>query len=389
MKQDRYTVFDEARVAQKTPVIDLNAVHGLSLLRDDQQTSGTGAVTDVQSEFRVRHQAAGDFARLSSASRGRYQPGTIGEVGIGMRLDTIPTTGDFEIIWGYFDMQMDAGTNTQNIENGMVFGIDQNGEFIAVYKAGTEIEKVYSDNWNGRDADAHNLTEGTIFQIDFLYYGYGTIKFKYVESNAGKQETRVLHTFSNTGGTTVDNTNLQVGGYVKSTDSTDDFSLYLAGRQFNVVGNYTPQRRLNSVRNDGVATNTTTFVPVASVRKRFSRREVASNVFGFDLISTTDAYVQIRYNSTLTGATFTALDEQPADETGLEQDTSATAIDTATGIKLFEGVVTGGGGSQKTSLSSVTDLPVDVPDEGIITLTAKAVDTGGTVTGVLKMQEVF
>lgn len=389
MKQDRYTVFDEARVAGKTPIIELNAIYGLSGLRDDQQTSGTGAVTSTPSEFRVRHQAAGDFARLASSSRGRYQPGTIGEVGLGIRLSAIPTNGDFEAVWGLFDMGLSGGSNTENIQDGMVFGIDGTGKFIAVYDGGTEVAKIYSENWNGRDAKGFDLTDGVIFQIDYLYYGYGTIVFKYIESNSSNQETRVLHTYNVTGGTTVENTNLQVGGYVKSSNSTDDFSLYIGGRQYNVVGNYKPNKRINTARNSGVSTTTTEFTPIVSVRKKSSRRKIASELDGFNILSTTDAYVQIRLNSTLTGATFGSLDEQPDSDTGLEQDTSATAINTATGTKLYEGIVAGGANKQSTSLTSLDNLPLDTPDEGVITLSAKAIDTGGEVDGILQIQEIF
>lgn len=86
-----------------------------------------------------------------------------------------------------------------------------------------------------------------------------------------------------------------------------------------------------------------------------------------------------RFNSPSTTPTFSDFDEQSDDETSLQLDTSADSIDTSTGVKVFEFLVSGSGTGSTTAPTDISEIPVDVPDEGEITIAAKSL-TGGSVT---------
>jgi hypothetical protein len=133
--------FSEKRIAERTPVISLDGSQPLSLLRDRQQTSGSGAVTDEGSEFRVRHSGSGDFARCASQARGIYVPGVPAEVGIGIRTDfEANELSDDEVAeWGYFDMVLSGDSDTETVNNGLLFGVDANGLYVRVVKNGSEV----------------------------------------------------------------------------------------------------------------------------------------------------------------------------------------------------------------------------------------------------------
>lgn len=385
------TVFNEKLFAERTPIIELNGAYPVSDLRDDQQTSGSGAITDSGSEFRVRHQASEDFARLASASRGRYQPGNSAECGIGVRFDSVPTSGDFVAYWGYFDMELDGNNNNkETIKNGIVFGVDKDGTFVEMIKDGVSQDKVYQGNFNIRNSDL-KLKDGNIFQIEFTYYGYGPIKFQYLEtSEDGVREVYDLHVMQRKGATTLSNSNLQVGGLVKSSNTGEDFSMFIGGRQFAIIGDYRPRSRTNSefVTTSGDTVGTSGFTPIISFRRKASRRETAVAVLGFDVSNNTDQIIEIRVKGTLTNASFGDLSNQVSGETALEVDTSATDIDTTTGVQVYQLYAPSTGNKNTFKATQTGELFVDVPDEANITFSSKAVSTDGDISINPRIEEV-
>lgn len=73
--------FDELTVSQKTPIVELTSVYGLSSLRDAVTTAGSGTVTNNATEYNLSNTAIGiDSAILESVLRGRYEPGFAGKL---------------------------------------------------------------------------------------------------------------------------------------------------------------------------------------------------------------------------------------------------------------------------------------------------------------------
>ena len=94
--------FSELRVSQRTPLIELTSVYGLSNLRDIVTVTGAGSVGSNNSEFQLSTIASGiDSATLQSSERGRYEPGYAAEAGIGIRLP-LPPIGNQVCRWGSF-----------------------------------------------------------------------------------------------------------------------------------------------------------------------------------------------------------------------------------------------------------------------------------------------
>ena len=391
--------FQERRVAERTPVLNLNGAQPLSRLRDEVQETTNGLVTDEDSTFRVRHNSAGDLARIASAGRGVYVPGTPAEVGIGIRTDFAANqlSGDAVAEWGYFDMQTSSG-DPQKILDGFLFGVDNTGLYIRVVKNGTTVHKTYSKKWNISRVRGLNLKDGSIYQVDFSYYGFGLIVFQRIvaQDGWGNQLVENVHSVRLRGETSITNPNLQVGGIVSGTNNGDDFSIYVAGRQFSVVGKFIPRRRVTAAEADvsggAISISTSSYTPFLSFQRKENFRRLATQIFGLTAQTDVNAYVQVRVHkpsdNALTGADFQPVPETIAAETAVNRDVSATAVDTTVGYKAFMDALEGGKGSKEGDPTNLEGLFADIPDEGIITFCAKAISTNGSlIYGVGKVEE--
>ena len=386
-----FTGFQEQRTAEKTPIIELNGSLPLSDLRDEQQTSGSGSVSDNEAEYELDHTASGDFVRLASASRGRYQPGTIAEVGVGIRFNSSPpTSGDYTARWGLFDMEHNSGSNQETINNGILWGRDKTDNFVEVIRSGTSIHKTYQGKWNGEDI-SYDLTEGRIFELDYSFYGYNIIRWLFVAGDTTDEQSdvKVVHTFKPSQQTSLANTNLQVGAVLKSSSTTGQFKVNVGGRQYNVVGQYRPRTRTTAESATGVTVGTSGWTQLLSFQKKSGFRQIAVDFQGFIANSSSDIVVRtIRDPSLDSNASFGSLTEIPTGETALEKDTSAT--DATGGRKTPTTIIPGGSTGQETkSKDAAGEVPVDVVDEGILTIEAQAIDSEATVDLVGKMKEFW
>ena len=111
-------------------------------------------------------------------------------------------------------------------------------------------------------------------------------------------------------------------------------------------------------------------MPTISFRRKAifpdgSNRNNSVNVqiHSFDILASGDLRWQLRYGSTLTGATFGNISDTPTSETCCQSDVSATAINTTTGIKLMSGFAKGG------QHSAQQRFPVDTVLNGISPVT--------------------
>lgn len=200
---DKYAnQFDEIEVEERTPIIDLLAINPLSELREEWQNT-----TTMPTEHKISTSAnTNDTGYLETEERGQYTSGFQVQSGTGIRLPTAPT-GDSIVRWGYYDVD-----GSGNPQNGFYFGVDSTGIFVARANAGS-VEKVYQDSWNrdrlnGDDGSSGpnpsgltlDLADGQVFQIEFVYYGYGSIEMQVlVDQTASDQDSNseivTVHTF--------------------------------------------------------------------------------------------------------------------------------------------------------------------------------------------------
>lgn len=373
--------FSENVTVQRTPLIELNSAYGLSAIRDIQTVTGSGAISaSTTGEILLSTGAtATSTARLDSAERLRYLPGYGAEIGVGIRIPTAPT-GNQELKWG---MRNPGATE------GLYFGIDATGFYVATLRGGTET-KVRQTAFNvdkldgtGPSGLALDLTAGNIFQVEFTWYGYGQIKFEIVKVVDDVQQHITMHQITPSGATSVQSPNLPIFALADNGGDAADIDMYVGGRQGSVVGAYAPKFRTTGQERTGVTTSTTS-VPLVSFRNKtgFEDRSIRLDAATVES-ATNDHIFEVYINPTLTGASWVNPTNKTAAETAVETDVSATALSGGTLIHSFYGEA--GGGSKTEQTSAIIDF--DVPENQIITLAARTVTGGGTATSFFSIKE--
>ncbi|MDQ0656161.1 collagen-like protein [Paenibacillus sp. W2I17] len=383
--------FNELRTNEKTPIIELTSVYGLSNLRDIVLTLGDATVGSNNTEFQLTTTISGsDIAILQSSERGRYESGLAGEIGIGARLPA-PPTGTQVVRWGAFDDQ-----------NGLFFGQSvANGIFVAIRRASVDTI-IPQTSWNvdkldgtGPSGATLSLSKGNIFQIVFTWYGYGVIEFRVVipDPTTLAQEVIIVHRFSPNGQTSLTDPNLPLRAEIFNNGTESELNLFVGGRQYSVLGKYNPVFRVTSERRTVTATGSLT--PILSFQRKTSfppgsgrANSVSVKLESIDLITTDDIYYQIILGGTINGGFVnfpTATTNIPTSETALLINNTLTTI--ADGQVLLQGLVAGVAGSVRISASSSL-LDFQLPDSEIVTL-AVANLSGGTnpVTATFSLTE--
>ncbi|MFW5980291.1 MAG: carboxypeptidase-like regulatory domain-containing protein [Halanaerobiales bacterium] len=384
--------FDEVITNEKSPLIELDTPYGLSKLRNFVVEENGASVSNNGIEFILETDAqTNSRGVLDSARRGRYQPGTAGELGIAVRLPSNPT-GSQEARWGYFDDN-----------NGAYFGIDDTGLFITVRREGVDT-KTYQQNWNADSLDGSgpsgltlDISKGNIFQILYTCYGYGVTNYRVLlvdENNV--QRTVTVHRFKPDGETSFGDPNLPIRGEILNGDSSSQaYTMYIAGRQYHVVGRYLPIRRITSERNLELSVDTT-LSPAISFRRKedfpVTGRKNSVNVMiqSFDIISDTDLIYEILFAPELDGANFGTPTNTSADETAVESDVTATFKDGGSpGELIFSGLVSGTAQGPFASSQFARVGLEDIVFTGIqpVTLAVRTISGNGEVSIIFRVKE--
>lgn len=384
-------------VTNRHALVELSGAYPLSDARDKTREVGTGSVTATTTgEYRVRHQTGGDEATLLTARHGRYVPGFGAEAGIGMRLEGELTDASSLAEVGYFTEDASG-----NVEDGFFIGEDANGAYIRVVKEGTQTHFAYqNDNINDGpwNITGHKLATplaysgGRVYQIRFPYYGYGLVEFYIVQSATGdtSQEPLLVHTYKSDAGTSVANPNLQTGVRVRGANGTDDFSAYISGRKFHILGGYRPHQRVTTEVVEGVSVGATK-IPLISFRRKGGLFDhITLSPGGFDgIVTSNDVVMSLRVGSDITGGTAPVWGDptnHPAAETALEVDTTADDVDTNTGAQVWTGLVAAGQGNSGGAVN-IAALNIEIPDDAILTLCARALAGTATVSAALRVIE--
>jgi hypothetical protein len=318
------TIFEEKLVALRTSQMNFKPTWGATTYRYKKVVTGTGAsASELNGEFDLQTgTATTNVSSLETNQRGQYQAGSMGQFGAGFRIPTAPT-GTQYAKWGYSDFT----------ESGFYYGIDATGFFVAYLTSGVET-KIYQTDWNEDKLDGSGESglslipaNGSITQIDFTWYGYGSIKFSFLIFNTITLKTQkiVAHTVKINGSASIVDPNqplkFEVGN---GASSTTDFGIFIGGHQFSIIDGFsTPQKRLSSelLSKYTTATNTN-WQPLIAFRKKatFNGRPNSVNVFLENLTVSADGEMEVRITrggttSNLTWANPTGL---AATETGVE-----------------------------------------------------------------------
>lgn len=379
------TPYDELVTINKTTLIELKSIYGISDLRDDIIKTGDGDVTNNLREFELNISGTSSTARISSRERGRYISGKSAEYGIGIRTSVSSVSGDTEFKWGAL-----------NDTNGMYFGMDSDGLYVAILDDGDEL-KIYQENWNvdrldGTGLSGENLdtTSGNIFNVIFSWYGYGTIDYVVKVKTEDGIKNIVCHRYIVDDKTSVQNPNLPISALVEQTTSSNDVSIFLGGRQFSVLGSYTPSYRVTSdyVLNKSVPTLSTNPTPIMAFKQKSLMRAVNGKFSGIDISTNNQIIFEIYISdeSQLTGASWETPTRKLPGETAFEVDKSATAFDITDGNILYRDFVEGGQGKRRVQ-RDIGELLVDIPEGKILVVTAFATESTASVDTLTRIRE--
>lgn len=372
------SMFDRLQTAEASPQFNYTSNYGISAYRDVISTLGSGAVTNTEGFYQVATAASANAsATLDTAERGKLFPGNSFEAGVSVRIPIAPN-GTQKATWGYFDGS-----------NGAYFGQDATGVFIAVLNSGVEIFKVYQSSWNvdrlngsGPSRLTLNTMDGNMFQIRYGYE-YGIIEFRIVFVNSlNFQQIVVCHRQNHgTNAVLLSDPNQVIRVRVDNGGTGGSFSVNVRGRYYAILGPTVPTNRITSESRLNMTISAGPLVPTISFRRKAifpdgSNRNNSVNVQinSFDILASADLRWQLRYGSTLTGATFGNISDTPTSETCCQSDVSATAINTTTGIKLMSGFAKGGQNSAQQR------FPIDTVLNGISPVTLAITSLSGNAT---------
>jgi len=378
------TVFNEQKVALRSSQMNFKPTWGVTTYRYKKITTGTGALAaETNGEFRLQTgTTAANISSIETNQRGQYQSGTMGQVGIGVRLPVAPT-GTQYAKWGYSDLA----------NNGFYFGQDATGIYVAYITGGVET-KTYQANWNedklnGTGASGLSIVpaNGSISQIDFTWYAYGDIKFIFLVFNPVTLKTQkiIAHTTKINNAASIIDPNqplkFEVGN---GATSTNDFSLFVGGHQFSVVGGFSDsQKRLISelLTNYTTALNTS-WQPLIAFRKKATFNGRANSVNGslenFEVAADGELETRITIGGTTSNLAF-------ANPTGVAATESAVETKVTGGVALttsLDGNPSDYGfvnASKASSVASVINVQTILGDNVEIILWVRRLNATGAI----------
>ena len=386
------SLFDDTATIERRSLVDSTSSFGTSVVRDEITSTGTGSVSEDPADSGEIELSTGtdqgSTIVLSSASYGRYTPGFSAQVGIGIRFPEIPISG--EILWGYYDDN-----------NGYYFGYDGEKQelFVARIDFGIELNRVYRSNWNGeniRDALGFDwdITDGSIFQIDFSWYGYGIIVFQLVQQSANsespsdpKQKTITLHTLAINGEATTSDPNQPIRVEADNQNSSEDIRVRIGGRQFSVFGQEPEEDRTTSDTKSGITVPDRSWGHVMSWRRKQSREANARlDAQGVTWSAGVTSRYAIVVKANISGLNFTNPSLTNPDETLLEVSFDGTFNGIGDGTKQFEDHLNAGSTGTAQGSSRV-ETSVAFGQNNIVSLLAYGTEGSGSALATMRMSE--
>jgi len=374
------TAFNEYVTVQKKSQHVWKSSQPLSVLRD----RWVGDVQRISGEYRVRTTDEAPFTYLSTVFRGDYVPGFEFEWGIGVRVPHYPTE-DGEIRVGYFD----SG-------DGFYVEIAESGLSLVWKTDGTLQEVVSQDQWNqdvlnGSNSDnnpsgAHlDLTTGVIVQGRMVYYGYGFLAIYFgVRDTQGHFRMIEAHVFGKREGVSLNTSNLFLNLEIDKGSGTD-LEAFVGGRQMSTLGDENNQFRVTGeyrTRTD----ITDEWTPLVSVRSKQVFFEVFTRLFSVEAASEANLLLGIFLDPELDQTRFIESGVSQDKETAVLYDTSADTMNIEDSF-VFSGMtlVPGQRSTNNSHLLQDQLSPKRLPEDSIVTVAAKRVDSSAPATGTVRV----
>jgi hypothetical protein len=368
------TPFGETLTASRTPLFTLSSLHPLSLLRNEL----TGAPTHTGAEYQILANQA-----IETAEIGRYMPGFSAEAGLGIRVGVLPGVGQ-TMRWGFFDSS-----------DGFGWVLTATGLSTFVRRAGVDTLTAQA-NWNvdtmaddGPSDFTLDLAQGNIFEVRFTWYGFGQIQWSVIDTKLGTnaaQEVLTAHRSAPDGATSTANANLPIKAEVVGTGPG---ALYLAGRQFSVLGVYAPEIRSTS-KARAVTGVTTAFTPIIAMRRRNDEdaRRIKLRVQAIQISTSAPIEYALVQGATLLFGTPAPGILTTASQSAAEFSIDPSVFSIGTGQAIVAGVVsTAGQGGNASGASELPGLDLPLPRTRTLVLVARAITGTADITALLRSSE--
>lgn len=287
--------FDEQRVVERSPIIELKSIYGVDPLRD----IATGDVTNDGTEYKITAAANGALnARLDTAERGPYPPGQEVEPGVACRPATVPTGGQIGRV-GYLDD-----------EDGPYIEFNENGMFLKKRRASGDVTVDQWGSWSGsnikRVEEGGGFQEfsplsGYVYQWPFVWYGFGPTEWTYqLAKELGGKWIRSLGVSRPDGQTSFVQPHLPIRVEAITGAGDSEFTMYCSGRQVNIVGKYDPIFRETSVEASRASVDDQAWYAIASVRRKAVKPYALTKLQELDVVSDSAVRIAICENATIT-----------------------------------------------------------------------------------------
>jgi len=311
---------ESSRIVQQTPLIDLKSFHGITT---ENITSTVGsatitATTNSTPEIKMSIAGTTDVCKLRSAKRGYYTAGLVSEAGIALRIPTQLVSGSI-LKYGYFDDT-----------NGYYFKLVGSQLNVGIMYNGTETLVTYNEfNRNKLDGSESNgitldFSKGNIFRVQFTWYGFGQVVFGVIQTDSvNNQKFYPMHVYNTNGNTSCGNPYLPINIDFSSNGSSLTRDVYIAGRQYSILGKSCCNNRNNSfILNNIESTNTN---QLFSLRYKTGYKTCPVKIIKINVESNVNILLQIYKDMTLSGSSF--VNNTYCNESCLQVSTAGTASD--------------------------------------------------------------
>lgn len=172
------TATGEVIVAQYEPQVAISFKYGVNDYLVNESGSGTYSITQTDSSAKLQVSAASSSAVISSRRVGKYYVGQGLIIRSAARFN-IPMTGLQQLL-GFASEAggVMIGTNDTNF----CVCLRKNGTDTFVNQSNFNIDKLDGTGPSGMTID---VTKGNVYQIQFLWQGFGNMKFSVYEPNIG------------------------------------------------------------------------------------------------------------------------------------------------------------------------------------------------------------
>jgi hypothetical protein len=326
-----HDTIDTQLVTEHTPIIDLKSFNGFNKT-SKYSVSGAATITalpEETSEFQMTINNPSDTANIRSAKRGYYIAGLVSECGIALRIP-VPLDTTQVLKYGYFDDN-----------NGYYFKITDNNTLSLCIKYNNVVTEISRTNFNknkldGTESHGINLdfAKGNIFRIDFTWYGYGIVVFGSVQSNSlNEQKFYPLHVYNTNTHTSCGNPSLPITVSLESNMSSVQTSVFVAGRQYSILGKLIENSKRNMYFINNASTTTGNSKPLFSIKNKDKYKTCSVSFKNIRGIADTNTRITFLENASLNTISY---QENPyVDESAVTIDTSASIITNGYAYKSF------------------------------------------------------